>query len=227
MSEKLYHILVIDDDTRLRNLLAKYLDDSGFYVSTAKNTIEAREFMKEILFDILVVDVMLPGENGIEFTKQIRENSKIPILMLTAMGDLSNRISGLEAGADDYLSKPFEPKELLLRINNILKRTNNSNVKEEISNCKFGDFIFSFNDSRLKKNGEHIHITESEAKILTILCKELGVAVSREKLSSLCGNIDFRSIDVQITRLRRKIEANPKQPHFLQTIRNFGYVLHK
>jgi two-component system phosphate regulon response regulator OmpR len=227
MSEKLYHILVIDDDTRLRNLLAKYLDDSGFYVTTAKNTAEAREFMKEILFDILVVDVMLPGENGVEFTKQIRENSKVPILMLTAMGDLNNRISGLEAGADDYLSKPFEPKELLLRINNILKRTNNRDVKEEVLNCKFGDFIFSFGDSRLKKNGEYIHITESEAKILTILCKELGVAVSRERLSNMCGNIDFRSIDVQITRLRRKIEANPKQPHFLQTIRNFGYVLHR
>jgi two-component system phosphate regulon response regulator OmpR len=167
---------------------------------------------------------MMPGEDGIEFTKWVRKESKIPILMLTAMGETDNRINGLEAGADDYLPKPFEPKELLLRINNILKRA--GNIEAQGAYCQFGDFIFNFDDSRLKKNDEYIHITESEVKILTILCKELGVAVSREKLSNLCGDVDYRTIDVQITRLRRKIEENPKQPHFLQTVRNQGYVLY-
>ena len=225
MAEKLYHILVVDDDTRLRGLLTKYLDDSGFNVSMAKDTTEARELMSKTQFDLLVLDVMLPEESGMDFAEKIRENSKIPILMLTAMGDQNNRIKGLEIGADDYLSKPFEPKELVLRINNILRRVNNNKSPDDL--CNFGDFSFSFNDLRLKKDGEYIHLTDSEARILLILCKELGKTITREKLSELCGGIDDRSIDVQITRLRRKIEQNPKQPQFLQTVRNHGYILYK
>ena len=230
MEGKMPQILVVDDDTRLRNLLTKYLGDNGFSVLAAKDTKEAREILQENRFDILIVDVMMPEENGVEFTKSIRQKdndySKTPILMLTARGDSADRIDGLEAGADDYMPKPFEPKELLLRINNILKRTNQMASSEPENICKFGDFVFNFSDSRLKKNGQYIHITESEAKILAILCHNLGNVVSREKISESCGDIDERSIDVQITRLRRKIEDNPKQSHFLQTARNQGYVLH-
>lgn len=227
MVENSPKILVVDDDTRLRNLLTKYLEDNNFITFSAKDTTDARVILSEQNFDALIIDVMMPGENGIEFTKYIRQNSKVPILILTARGESSDRIDGLSAGADDYMPKPFEPQELLLRINNVLKRTHNNNQTSKQNNiCEFGDFIFNFTDSRLKKSGEYIHITESEAKILAILCQNLSNVVSREKLSELCGDIDERSIDVQITRLRRKIETNPKQPHFLQTLRNQGYVLH-
>ncbi len=222
------HLLVIDDDTRLRNLLGKFLDESGFQVSLAKDTAEARELLAQTNFDLLIVDVMMPQESGIEFTNSFREKNNTPILILTARGEPSDRIKGLEVGADDYLAKPFEPKELLLRINNILRRHMAATPKIQDSSAfeKFGDFVFSFAQSRLKKGDEFIHLTESEAKILAILCKQKGSAVSREKLSELCGNIDERSVDVQITRLRRKIEANPKQPQFLQTVRNQGYVIY-
>lgn len=221
---KSYQILVVDDDTRLRNLLGKFLEENNFLLSLAKDTTEARSLMSENNFDLLIVDVMMPNENGIDFTSEIRKNSRIPVIMLTARGDFDDRIKGLEAGADDYLPKPFEPKELLLRINNILKRVEPNSKEQNI--CSFGNFSFGFDDLRLKKNNEFIHITDSEAKILNILCKEQGKAISREDLSSLCGGIDERSIDVQITRLRRKIEENPKKPHYLQTVRNHGYVLH-
>jgi two-component system phosphate regulon response regulator OmpR len=224
MTKKLHHLLVIDDDTRLRTLLGRFLDENGFNISLAKDTEEARKLMQETLFDLLIVDVMMPNENGVEFTNSVRKNSRIPIVMLTARGEFDDRIKGLEAGADDYLQKPFEPKELLLRINNILKRMSVVSDPENI--CRFGEFSFNLAESRLKKGEEFIHITDSEAKILNILCKEKGNAVSREKLSSLCGGIDDRSIDVQITRLRKKLEANPKQPNYLQTVRNHGYVLY-
>ena len=230
MKEKMPQILVVDDDTRLRNLLTKYLSDNNFEVSAAKDADEARELLRDKNFDMLILDVMMPKENGVELAKSIRQNSRLPILMLTARGDSEDRINGLEAGADDYMPKPFEPKELLLRINNILKRVNQNSPSVQNSSeeniCKFGDFIFNFTDSRLKKNGEFIHITDSEAKIISILCQNLGKVISREKLGELCGDIDARSIDVQITRLRKKLESNPKQPNFLQTARNQGYVLY-
>ena len=226
------HLLVIDDDTRLRNLLGKFLDENGFQVSLAKDTIEARQMLAHNNFDLLIVDVMMPEENGIDFTNWLRLSSSIPVLILTARGEPSDRIKGLEVGADDYLAKPFDPKELLLRLNNILKRHAavtkplESHAPASQDFCQFGDFTFTFAQSRLKKGEEFIHLTESEAKILAILCKQKGVAVMRDKLSELCGNIDARSIDVQITRLRKKIEVNPKQPQFLQTVRNQGYVLY-
>jgi two-component system phosphate regulon response regulator OmpR len=224
MNNIMSHLLVIDDDTRLRTLLGRFLEENGFKVALAKDTVEARQLMAENNFVLLIVDVMLPNESGVEFTTALRQTSRLPVIMLTARGEFDDRIKGLEAGADDYLPKPFEPKELLLRINNILKRLHVTNVSTDV--CIFGDFSFNLTESRLKKGDEFIHITESEAKILAILCKEKGQAVSREKLSSLCGGIDDRSIDVQITRLRKKIEQNPKQPHYLQTVRNFGYVLY-
>lgn len=219
------HILVIDDDTRLRTLLGRFLEESGFKISLAKDTSDARKLMIETIFDLLIVDVMLPKESGIEFTSELRQTSKVPVIMLTARGEFDDRIKGLESGADDYLQKPFEPKELLLRINNILKRLKTTHP-ETNHICRFGDFSFSLIDHRLKKGEEFIHITDSEAKILSILCKEKGTAVLRETLSVLCGGIDERSIDVQITRLRKKIETNPKQPHYLQTVRNRGYVIY-
>ncbi len=223
---KSHKILVIDDDTRLRNLLGKFLEENNFVASLAKDAFEADEIMKKTDFDLLIVDIMMPGETGIEFTQKLRLNSKIPVIMLTARGEFEDRIKGLESGADDYLQKPFEPKELLLRINNILKRVSQAAPNLDSAVCNFGEFTFNIAESRLKKSDQFIHITDSEAKILTILCNEKGSVISREKLATLCGNIDERSIDVQITRLRRKIEINPKQPHYLQTVRNRGYVLY-
>lgn len=224
MNHASHNILVIDDDTRLRTLLGRFLSENGFSVELAKDTFEAKSLLQNSKFDLLIVDVMMPNETGVEFTVALRQTSKIPVIMLTARGDFDDRIKGLEAGADDYLPKPFEPKELLLRINNILKRVAANSQPETI--CTFGNFSFNLQDLRLKKGEEFIHITDSEAKILSILCKEKGNAVPRETLSSLCGGIDERSIDVQITRLRRKIEINPKQPNYLQTVRNRGYVIY-
>ena len=218
------NILVIDDDTRLRNLLGRFLEENNLVVSLAKDTTEARSLMQTSNFDLLIVDVMMPNETGIEFTADLRKSSEIPIIMLTARGEFDDRIKGLESGADDYLQKPFEPKELLLRIKNILKRINPGTLKD-VNSYNFGAFSFNSSDLRLKKGDIFIHITDSEANILKILCENQGQAVSREKLSPLCGGIDDRSIDVQITRLRRKIEENPKQPHYLQTVRNQGYIL--
>ncbi len=222
------NLLVIDDDTRLRNLLGKFLEENDFGIMLAKDTAEAREILANNQFDLLIVDVMMPIENGIDFTRSFKNDSNVPVLILTARGEPSDRIKGLEVGADDYLAKPFEPQELLLRINNILRRNNFQNAAktDDSALCRFGDFSFSFNQSRLKKFQDFIHLTESEAKILAVLCRHKGSVVNRDILSELCGGIDARSIDVQITRIRRKIEINPKQPQFLQTVRNQGYILH-
>jgi two-component system phosphate regulon response regulator OmpR len=232
--KKILKILVIDDDTRLRNLLGKFLTENGFETMLAKDTEEAKSFLNTQKFDLLIVDVMLPNQNGIEWTHNFRLSlNTTPIIILTARGEQDDRIKGLEVGADDYMPKPFEPKELLLRINNILKRTQNNIaniVDEKIDNQNlvfFGDFSFNLHQLRLKKLEEFIHITESEAKILKILAENQGNAIARNKLSEMLGGVDERSIDVSITRLRKKIEANPKQPHYLQTIRNFGYILRK
>ena len=220
-------ILIIDDDTRLRTLLGKYLTDNNFDIALAKDTSEADELLVNNDFDLLIVDVMMPIENGFDFTQRFRQKNQTPIIMLTARGEPDDRIRGLENGADDYMPKPFEPKELLLRINNILRRktseVKNYNSKNIIS---FGDFSFNLSDLRLKKLHEFIHLTENDARILKILAQHQGKVVSRNSLSELLGGIDERSIDVSITRLRKKIESNPKQPHYLQTIRNHGYILH-
>jgi two-component system phosphate regulon response regulator OmpR len=219
-------ILVIDDDTRLRNLLGRFLEENNFAVFLAKDANEAKEIIANNSFDLMIIDVMMPAQNGIELTSEIRKINSTPIIMLTARGNFQDRIMGLEAGADDYLPKPFEPKELLLRINNILKRIDNKQTKEVEESCKFGEFILNYKELRLKKNDNFIHITESESRILKALCQNKGNIISRENLAKICGNIDERSIDVQITRLRRKIENNPKQPIHLQTARNQGYILY-
>lgn len=221
---KISHILVIDDDTRLRNLLGKFLSENNFLVSLAKDAGEARELIKNTDFDLLIIDVMMQGENGIDLTKSLRQSSMVPIIILTARGESDERIIGLESGADDYMPKPFEPKELLLRINNILKRIEKSST---IERKIFGEFVFSLTESRLKKGDSYIHLTENESKILKILCQFQGNVVSRDNLSKALGGVDDRSIDVAITRLRRKIEVNPKQPQFIQTLRNLGYILHR
>lgn len=220
------NILIIDDDTRIRNLLSKFLSDNGFSTQDAKDALSAREILQNNNFDLLIVDVMMPGENGIEFTNNFRQTDQTPIIILTAKGESKDRIDGLKSGADDYLQKPFEPQELLLRINNILKRSQNNKISDNNIHY-FGDFAFNIKESRLKKNNEFIHITDSESKILKYLSQNQGKALSREELSNLCGDIDERSIDVQITRLRKKIEENPKKPIHLQTVRGCGYILHK
>ncbi|MBL6664683.1 MAG: response regulator [Rickettsiales bacterium] len=219
-------ILVIDDDTRLRTLLGKFLEENSFQINLAKDTIEAKQKLKSDEFDLLIVDVMMPNQNGIEFAKEFRQENKTPMIMLTARGEFEDRIQGLEAGADDYLQKPFEPKELLLRINNILKRVGTSKIKTNDSNTiNFGNFTFNLDNKRLKQNKEFIHLTNSEEKILYLLCSNKSTPQSRENLSQICGGIDKRSIDVQITRLRKKLEENPKKPKFLKTVRNQGYVI--
>lgn len=221
-----HHILVIDDDNRLRDLLQQYLTKNDFLVSTAENTTQARKKMLNYQFDLLVIDVMMPEENGMDFVLKLRkdEQNSIPVLMLTAMGEVDSRIKGLEQGADDYLVKPFEPKELVLRIKNILARTQKNKSKNKIV---FGEYIFDIKRLQLTRKNDIIYLTDSETKLLQIFTKNLGRLLSREDLCRLCDDVNERSIDVQITRLRKKIEDNPRQPRHLQTVRGKGYVLYE
>jgi two-component system phosphate regulon response regulator OmpR len=215
------HILVIDDDSRLRALLRKYLAENGYRVSTADNAADARAKLAGLAFDLLVVDVMMPGENGLAFTESLRHHSRVPILLLTAMGEPADRIIGLERGADDYLTKPFEPRELLLRIGSILRRAR----RPETVDIAFGDYRFDVGRNRLRCDGRTVHLTTSETALLRTFADNPGVILSRRHLSDRAGGGSERSIDVQIARLRRKIEADPKAPRHLQTVRGEGYVL--
>lgn len=218
------HLLVIDDDRRLRDLLSRYLSNNGFRVTNASNAYEARKKIKNIEFDLLIVDVMMPGETGISFTKSVREDKEIPILMLTALADIDKRIEGLEAGADDYLPKPFEPRELVLRINSILKRT----AKPEepaIEQVQFGDYHFSVTRGELKLDGELVRLTDREREILTTFASKPGGTIARHELLGTQSIASERKIDVQINRLRRKIEEDPTNPKWLQTVRGIGYRL--
>ena len=219
------HILVIDDDNRLRSLLQRYLQEQGFAVSAAADAEMARMFLRQYRFDLLIVDVMMPNESGIEFLQKLRLEDDVPTIILTAMGETEDRIVGLEAGADDYLPKPFEPKELVLRINNILRRVPQANKEQNI--LIFGDCSFDLQkkEFRHKKNGI-IHITPVEQAILSVLGQKIGQIFTREKLAEILGSgQSARSIDVQITRLRKKIEADSKNPRYLQTVRGKGYML--
>jgi len=226
MTDDPIHILVIDDDERLRRLLQKFLNENGFLVSTAQDAADARNKLKLLEFDLLVLDLMMPGESGLEFAACFKKDNTTPILMLTAMGEAETRIEGLEAGAQDYLIKPFEPRELVLRINNILKRVVRETPKPSSIKIKMGSLSFDTTRHTLSRNGTPVHLTTSEASLLIILADQAGTILSREKLAELSGiDGNDRTIDVQVTRLRRKIEDDPKLPRFLQTIRGQGYVL--
>ena len=220
------HILVVDDDRRLRSLLQRYLQENGFAVSVAQDAESARLFLQQYLFDLLIVDVMMPNETGIEFLQKLRLENDVPAIVLTAMGETEDRILGLEAGADDYLPKPFEPKELVLRINSILRRVP-KNDKSGLKVLSFGDYIFDLDkkECRHKVDGL-VHMTPVETSILSILGQKSGQIFSREKLAEMLGaGQSPRSIDVQMTRLRKKIEKDSKNPRYLQTVRGKGYML--
>ncbi|MBQ9090393.1 MAG: response regulator [Alphaproteobacteria bacterium] len=218
-----YHLLVIDDDNRLRRLLKKYLSENGFQISEAANANETKQLLQLFQFSLLIMDVMMPGQNGQDLTKELRQTGyDVPILMLTAMGDIDNRISGLEAGADDYLAKPFEPKELLLRINNILKR---QRIEETPTEIYFGDCCYNPRNAQLTMNGEPVILTSAEQELLKIMVQKAGQTVTREELASLVGTDNERAVDVQITRLRKKIETDIKKPLCIQTVRGQGYIL--
>lgn len=220
------HILVVDDDKRLRSLLQRFLRDGGFYVSTAKDAEEARRQLKSYKFDLLIVDIMMPDESGLEFLSGLRQESSVPVVMLTAMGETADRIAGLEQGADDYLPKPFEPQELVLRIKSILRRTPVEN-KENVEKLNLGLCVYDMTKKELVgKQGQVIHITPLEQSMLSILGQKSGQIFTREKLAEILGaGQSPRSIDVQITRLRKKIEKDSKNPRYLQTVRGKGYML--
>ena len=222
--EDMPHVLVIDDDDRLRTLLAKYLGDNGLIVTPADGAEEARRRMQSLTFDIIVLDLMMPGETGLEFAEKLRQKNNVPILMLTAMGEADDRIRGLEKGGDDYLTKPFEPRELLLRLHNILKRARPGPVANH--ELIFGDAVFSMERGEMRRRGRRIHLTEVEASLLRALGAAPGKPMSRETLiEATNAGGKGRAIDVQVTRLRRKIEKDPREPRYLKTVRGKGYVL--
>ena len=224
------HILIVDDDLRIRELLQKYLVRNGFLVSIAKDAAQAKRLLRGLSFDLIVLDVMMPDQDGLSLTWELRDSIDIPILLLTARSEIQDRISGLEAGADDYLPKPFEPKELLLRINAILRR-----IPQQIETDSLPKLIFLGKARYDVKKGElwqedlHIRLTGTEALLMRIFAKSVGKPISRAELVTEMGRdkgqSQDRAIDVQITRLRRKIEANPKEPRYIQTVRGSGYML--
>jgi two-component system phosphate regulon response regulator OmpR len=220
------HVLVVDDDDRIRSLLSRYLRDNGFIVATARHGLDAQEVLKCAYFDILVIDVMMPEQNGLDCTKALRQSSDIPVILLTALGEVDNRIEGLEVGADDYLTKPFEPKELVLRLKAILKRRG-SLVSRSINNIQIGKWNFSIeNENLTSDDGEEIRLTNVEVKLLEALSRHAGKILSREELARLCGvDGNDRTVDVQITRLRKKVEEDSSVPRYIQTIRGQGYIL--
>ncbi|MCP4329748.1 MAG: response regulator transcription factor [Alphaproteobacteria bacterium] len=225
VTQETSHILVVDDDRRLRELLSKYLTENGFRVSTAADAAAAKVQIEALQFDLIVVDVMMPGENGLELTRTLRtaENA-VPVLLLTAMGEAEDRIAGLEAGADDYLAKPFEPRELLLRIRTILRRAPPQTAIQ--TQVNLGELRFDLDRDELREGNNVIRLTDAEIRLLRVLAENAGRAVSREELthrSQIHGNT--RTIDVHIARLRRKIESNPKVPRYLRTLRGSGYIL--
>ena len=218
------HILVVDDDERLRQLLHRYLVQSGYYATTAAEAVEAKAKLKSIAFDLVVLDIMMPGQDGLSLTEELRKESEVPILLLTARGASEDRIAGLEAGADDYLPKPFEPRELLLRIATILRRVQAARTDDVI---RFGPFTFNRRTAELRRDdGDAIHLTTGEISLLQALAAKPGRPMSRAELGDkgVVAGSD-RAVDVQMARLRRKIEEDPRQPRYILTVRGSGYVL--
>jgi two-component system, OmpR family, phosphate regulon response regulator OmpR len=219
------HILIVDDDRRIRDLLTTYLRGHGYRATSAASAEEARAYLDHLAFELIVLDVMMPGENGFDFATHLRSASQVPILMLTARGEPEDRVRGLEIGVDDYLAKPFEPRELLLRIGSILRRARPAPIKAGVACVRFGPFTFSLERGELRANDEIIRLTERERDILRLLSESSGQSVSREALSGSGATANERTIDVQINRLRRKIERDPANPIYLQTARGAGYRL--
>ena len=218
------HILVVDDDQRLRELLMKYLGENGFLTSGAEDAVKARGKLGTLQFDLIVLDLMMPGESGLDLARDLRSTNDVPILMLTAMNEIDDRIQGLEHGADDYLGKPFEPRELLLRINSILRRVPEQQaLPQEVT---LGDMVFRPSRGELTRADQPVRLTDVETALLGALAEQPGLVFSREDLISVTGTRGGgRAVDVQITRLRRKIEIDPRLPRYLQTVRGKGYML--
>jgi two-component system phosphate regulon response regulator OmpR len=230
MSDKDAHLLIVDDDERIRGLLQKFLIRNGFLVSAARDAAHARRILAGLDFDLIVLDVMMPGEDGVSLTRGIRETSQTPILLLTARAETEDRIAGLEAGADDYLAKPFEPKELLLRINAILRRMPETAEKDAAPKViTLGPIRYDMERGEMWQGEDLVRLTSTEAQLMRIFSARPGEALSRaqlvEDLGRDKGQAQERAVDVQITRLRRKIETDPKQPRYLQTVRGAGYML--
>ena len=219
------HVLVVDDDQRIRDLLSRYLVDNGFRVSSAADAANARAAMRGLAFDLVILDVMMPGEDGLSLARSLKDVSNVPICMLTARGESADRIQGLEIGVDDYITKPFEPRELVLRLQNILRRGRGGGaaVKDEV---KMGDFTFSLGRGELRRGEETIKLTERERDLMRIFAQRAGLPVARHELTSDDTTGSERAIDVQINRLRRKIEIDPSNPIYLQTVRGKGYILY-
>jgi two-component system phosphate regulon response regulator OmpR len=218
------HLLVVDDDARLRELLRRYLADNGFRVTTAEDAADARVKLAAFAFDLVVLDVMMPGEDGLVLTRALRREDRVPVLLLTAMAEPEDRVNGLEQGADDYLSKPFEPRELVLRIRNLLQRRPSGEA--DWREIRFGGCRFDLVRGELYRGGEPVHLTAAETALLSALAQNAPQPVAREELAlsaQFSGNV--RNVDVQMTRLRRKIERDPRFPRYLQTVRGTGYAL--
>jgi two-component system phosphate regulon response regulator OmpR len=217
------HILIVDDDDRIRELIKEYLQNNNFYTTTAKNSEDAKNKIKLIKFDLIILDIMMPGQSGLELSKEIKETSDQPIILLTAMGGTSDRISGLETGADDYLPKPFEPKELLLRIKNILKRVKKNKNLNPI--LKFGVIKVDLEKMSIKSKKGETKLNSAEKLLLENMILSVGQIFHREQISKIVHLSKERAVDVMITRLRQKIEPDPKNPKYLQTVRGNGYIL--
>ena len=222
MNKNLCHIMVVDDDDRIRELVKQYLEENNFLVSTARDALAAKAKLEIINFDILILDIMMPGQSGLSLTKEIKKNNPVPIILLTAKGETQDRIEGLEGGADDYLAKPFSPKELLLRINNIMNKVQKPILFDEMY---IGDAFIDLKKLNIKLNNKVVKINPQEKKVLEKMIEAPGKVFSRNDIGKIIKITKERTIDVMITRLRHKIEANPKNPKYLQTIRGSGYVL--
>lgn len=220
------HVLVVDDDQKIRDLLRRYLNENGFRVTPAADAAAARAAMRGLSFDIILLDVMMPGENGLDLARDLKSSLSVPILMLTARSDSEDRIAGLEAGVDDYLPKPFEPRELLLRLQNILRRGRSPTPGSSTDEVRMGAFVFYISRGELKRDDETIKLTERERDLLRQFAQRPSTPIQRHELSSDDTTGSERAIDVQINRLRRKIEADPSNPVYLQTVRGKGYILY-